>query len=349
MIRTWLAAATAALLVTGAASADSISPTSFETTIGIGETASLTKTVTVDAGRPDTAKVDIFFLADETGSMGGEIADVKAAAAAILGDTAGLGDVAWGVGGYRDYGDSWVYREISDLTTSSTDTQTAINTWVHGGGGDGPEANLTALTGVANDTTWRTGSKRIVVWFGDYYGHDPSGTATEASTIAALQAKGITVHALSAGSNFLLYGQTENIVNATGGTLANLGTGEDEVTASILAAIDTSFAEYSTVQLEVAGDSSCVDVGWTPSGGYTGDFSRAATETYEFDVTFTGAAAGTCEFEINALVDGGIVAVEKDKITVTSGTPVIPVPASLPLLLGAFGVAGLITRRKRAA
>ncbi len=333
-------------LSVGAASADSIDPLTYSDTLALGESVTIQKTVTVSAGSPTSALVDIVFLADETGSMGGEIADVRNAAASILSSTAGLGDVTWGVGGYRDTSDSFTYRELTDLTSTQADVQTAINTWSASGGGDFPEANLYGLEQVATGIDWRAGSTRIVVWFGDAPGHDPSMGVTQADAIAALTGENITVHALDAGS-LDSTGQATAITAATGGTLGNLGAGTGAVTASILAAIDATFASYSTVSLGVTAGADCVSVSTDPTS-YNGDFTRENSHDFTFDVTFTGTSVGSCDFGINALVDGGIVATEKDSFVVTGGGPApVPLPASLPLLLGALLGSGAFLRRRK--
>ena len=144
-MRSGICGVIALLAIFGLASnamADSISPDTYSDTLGIGESVTITKTVTVTDAPPTSAKVDVFFLADETGSMWDEIGAVQTSASTILSNTAGLGDVAFGVGGYRDLGDAWVYRQIQDFTTNQATAQTGINTWTAGGGGDGPEANL---------------------------------------------------------------------------------------------------------------------------------------------------------------------------------------------------------------
>lgn len=341
-----LGTASALMLSLGVAYADSIDPDSYSDVLEVGESVTIDKTVTISAGRPDTAKVDIFFLADETGSMAGEIADVEAAAAAILAGTASLGDVTWGVGGYRDIFDAYVYDEKTDLTAVQADVQTAINSWAASGGGDFAEANLAALEDVATDTMWRDDSTRIIVWFGDAPGHDPRDGSTEVSALAALAAEGVIVHALDAGS-LDSTGQATRIADATGGTYGSLGVGTDDVTAAIIAAIDSSFAEYSTVSLDVGPGADCVDVEIAPAS-IVGDYDRSVERTFEFDVTFTGTSPGGCSFDINALVDGGFVAAESDSFKVTDGGPApIPLPASFPLLLGALFAGRFISSRRK--
>ena len=95
---------------------DTVDPSSYATSLKPGQSVTITKTVTISAGTPTSAKVDVFFLADTTGSMGSALANVKAGAAAIMTSTAGLGDVAYGVGEYKDVGDVFVYRLNQDIT-----------------------------------------------------------------------------------------------------------------------------------------------------------------------------------------------------------------------------------------
>ena len=124
------------LLIPVNALADTVVPSNYATSLNGGKSVTITKTVTISAGSPTTAKVDVFFLADTTGSMGGTLANVQAGAAAIMSGTAGLGDVAYGVGEYKDEGDIFTYRLNQNITTNTTDVQTGINAWAASGGGD---------------------------------------------------------------------------------------------------------------------------------------------------------------------------------------------------------------------
>ena len=202
--------------------ADGISPTSVSATLGVGESTTVHKTVTISEGRPTSSQVDVFFLADTTGSMGGNISAVSTAASSILASASSLGDVAFGVGEYKDQpstsGDPYAYRLNTNITTSTSAVTTGIGMWSASGGGDYPEANLYGLTQMANTSAWRAGSARIAVWFGDASGHDPSGGATLASTIAALTAQGIEVLAIDLGG-LNDTGQATAITGDTGGTL----------------------------------------------------------------------------------------------------------------------------------
>ena len=134
----------ALLMLPMAAMADSITPADYSATLAVGESVTITKTVTITP-EVTSALVDVFFLTDSTGSMGGLINSVKTSASAILAATSGLGDVAYGVGEYRDVGDAFVYRTNTAITDNTVAVQTGINAWFASGGGDLPEANLYAL------------------------------------------------------------------------------------------------------------------------------------------------------------------------------------------------------------
>ena len=106
------------VMTSGVALADSITPTSVTADLAIGESLIVAKTVIVTEEPPTSAPVDVFFLTDSTGSMGPQIAAVKASASTILADTAGLGDLQWGAGEYRDIFDAFTYRTNQDLTSN---------------------------------------------------------------------------------------------------------------------------------------------------------------------------------------------------------------------------------------
>lgn len=342
-----IAVGTAALAVASlSAKADTLSPSSFSATLGAGGSATVNKTVTVQAGTPTSSLVDVFFLADTTGSMSGSITSVRTSASTIVASTSGLGDVQYGVGEYKDVGDAFVYRLNQDLTASLPAIQGGINAWVAGGGGDLPEANLFGLKQVADTTSWRPGSARIVAWFGDAPGHDPSSGVTEADATAALVSNGVSVEAIDVGA-LDSTGQATRITAATGGHLHS-GIASADVANEIIDAITHAFDTYATVSL----DTSEVPLGLAAvlaPGAYVGAFDRSVDRDFGFGLTFVNGslAPGTYTFNVYATVDGGRVATETDTITVP-GTGVPDGGSSLALLgLGLAGLAGI--RRKLAA
>lgn len=178
----------------------------------LGECDTVRETITVTI--PPSAAVapaDIYFLADNTGSMTPAISAVQSGASAIFAALSAMPGLQFGVGEYRDFenaGDqSLAFQNLQSITASQAAVTAALNTWTASGGGDGPEAQLYGLDQVAGSPAinWRPGVKHIVVWFGDAPGHDPICTAasglgyaiTEASVTSKLVAGQITVLALA--------------------------------------------------------------------------------------------------------------------------------------------------------
>jgi hypothetical protein len=210
--RAAVVALTAALLAApGVAFAASpgVDPQSVDLTLSPGDSKAITKTVTTPKVLP---KPDIYFLADTTGSMGGSIANVSANSNSIMSAVnAATTDAQFGAGDYKDFPyDSPVFRNDQSITGAVADVTTAINSWSAGGGSDGPEGNLYALHKAITSAGFRSGSSKIIVWFGDAPGHDPVCSAisgeptdvTEASVTSELKAAGIKVIAISVTSGF---------------------------------------------------------------------------------------------------------------------------------------------------
>jgi hypothetical protein len=131
-----------ALLAAGPALADSLTPSTVTGSIGLGGTFSINdKLGIITAGTPTTAQADVLFVVDTTGSMGPAIADVDAALSGTVSALSGLGSIATGAAQYRDAANSggpFNYMLNQDITTNSALTQTAINGFTAGGGGDDP-------------------------------------------------------------------------------------------------------------------------------------------------------------------------------------------------------------------
>lgn len=254
-----------------------VDPQVVDLTLAPGQSSTVKKTVTAPAVLP---KPDIYFLSDVTGSMAGAINNVKANANSILSTVkAAASDAQFGAGQYRDFPyDSPPYATDHTITGDVDEVTGAINSWAAYGGMDLPEANLYALHRVVTDAGFRSGSSKIVVWFGDAPGHDPvcpaltgeSAAVTEASVTAELKAAGIKVIAVSVTSGFLgldgdpvpysvdyldacgapggSAGQASRITEATGGTFFN-NVDPSEVSAKILeglTALDSTISAMTT-------------------------------------------------------------------------------------------------------
>ncbi len=108
--------------------------------------------------RPQLTVADVFFLIDRTGSMDGEIDNIKAnLQATIVPQIArAIDDVQFGVATYADfpvgvYGDRTdiPFSLVSPVDRSVSNVQGALDSVTAGGGGDNPEALVEALYQVA--------------------------------------------------------------------------------------------------------------------------------------------------------------------------------------------------------
>lgn len=320
--------------------ADTIDPVTYTDTIGVGESVTIDKTVVIEAAGTSTAIMDVMFLMDTTGSMGNTIAGAKSAASTILSNLAGFGDLQSGVAAFDDPVPTNTI--VTALTANDAAVQAGLNSLSAGGGGDYPERGLQGLTIVANDTSWRPGSNRFIVMFGDASEKVPS---LEASTLAVLQAENITLIGIDVSTCPGCFGLTftqayDALAEATGGDVFSSGTSGSALTTTIQNAVTSTFATYSNVCLDASGAPTGVSV--STSGCHSGSFDRSVDNTFNFTVTFTGDDAGVYDFPIHATVDGGIVATELDSITVA-----VPEPG-ITMLLG-MGLLGLAIRRRRFA
>lgn len=135
-------------------------------------------------GEGETGKVDIVFLFDSTGSMGGEIDAMKARANDFASDLAAAGmDARLGLIEYRDNGEtlsdgsSTSPAIIVNLTSDVATFQAGVNGLVAGGGGDWEECGLEAYE-LALTMGLRSDARRIFIQITDapvHYAGDGSG------------------------------------------------------------------------------------------------------------------------------------------------------------------------------
>ena len=241
-------------------------------------------------------KPDVVFLADTTGSMGGAIDNVKASVASIMGTVRTTQPLAqFGAADYKDFscGDDVPYTLGSAVTSDTAAVQTAINAWLVTSpfsGCDTPEAQLNALYRLATDSNvgWRADSSRIIAWFGDAPGHDPSGGHSLADVTAALTAApGTRIVAVSVnGGGLDATGQATALVNATHGTYQQ-GVSNDQVAAAI-----TSGLQNLPVTLKPS--TSCDQEGVTLSLGAQVPANPVSSgASVRFDGAVAHVAAGT--------------------------------------------------------
>jgi hypothetical protein len=178
------------LLMSPGARADSIAPTSFSADLGVGDSATVRKTVVI-SDAPTSALIDIVFLIDTSGSMGGAIAGAKTAASNILTGLAALGDVASGTGYYSEPGSDGAFRPLTTSLATGIQNINDITLGLGGGGGDFPEEGYHGTRTAALNQAWRPASNRFIVALGDATFKDSDGS-NEANTLTALNDNNIT-------------------------------------------------------------------------------------------------------------------------------------------------------------
>jgi len=243
-----VAFAAAALAGAAIAANPGVDPQTVSNTVNPGDSFNVAKTVHTPVIPPDP---DIVFLADSTGSMGPAIANVQANATSIMNTingTPSVGTPEFGAAEYKDFfecpSDPFAFNLDQAVTSNIPAVQTGINAWSAGGGCDTPEQQLNALFELATNPAvgFRTlgTSTRVVVWFGDSSGHDPSNGHSLAAVIAALQAAQIRVIAVPvstpSGDGLDASGQASQITSQTGGVLVG-STNPADVSNAILAGL----------------------------------------------------------------------------------------------------------------
>ncbi len=298
-----LVAITAALVLlaaTAAVAAPGVTPSSVDTTLPPDGSTVVRKTVETATISP---RPDIMFLADTTGSMGSAIANVKSQINNIISQVRAAQPDAWfGAAQYKDVGDVFVYNLDSAITDNTTTIANAVNTWSALGGGDTPEAQISALYHLATDEIvgWRTGSSHIIVQFGDAPGHDPSEghTLAQVSTLLTgslnVRYLGIDVGALDST------GQASALASATGGLVLPAS---GDVSGAILEGLQSLPATVTPTTDPDTCDPG-IEISWAPPSrtvpsGDTTTFS----ETIAVSSDATPGTTLTCE--VTFLVNGG--------------------------------------------
>lgn len=344
------------LAISGAALAADwvLEPTSFTTTLGGDVTVDTDElTLTIPAGAVVPA-ADIYLLADTTGSMGGPLTDVKWHAEDIVDDLYGIAGVTVriGVGNYKDFpSDTYAFdHQLAPAGVADTLlVQAAIESWYASGGWDGSEAQLFALDRLANDIDpaggeigWADDAEKIIVWFGDWPGHDAICAAisgltydiTEATATADLVEGGFHVIAFSTTSGYGLdydpnysdydyytycgdgtgtAGQGTRITTATGGAYLE-DVESDELAAAIIDLVTDAVGEIDDVDIEASAELTgyVTDIEDTTPGLCVGiDTSEETTCT--FDVTFEAECAEEAMVvtgTLTATADGAAVATQ---------------------------------------
>ncbi len=321
---------------------DQIVPTSFATSLRVGESVTVTKTVT--SVQFAAIPLDVFFLLDTTGSMRTQLDGLKDDFARMISEISGMGsNVFFGVGNYKDCvwgpGDcpsgtlDLAYTLTQDLTSDLDAVRSALDGLSASGGGDPFEANLYALKQVADTTSWRD-SRRFLIWAGDDPGYDPRQGVTLEAARNALQDARLHSVALDVGGglgDFLEQASylSEYFLDASD---------SDPYTQGIL----NDLIDRYVLTMDAVGLGPGLDVAFTPKE-FWGSSGRGPNGEFAFDVTYTGVTPGTYSFELVTKLDNADKAMVAREInTITVGG--VPEPATYALCGSALALLALLRR-----
>jgi len=152
-----------------------------------------------------TKRVEVVFVLDTTGSMGGLIAAAKEkiwSIASTLAQAKQAPEISMGLVAYRDRGDAYV-TQVVDLNKDLDSMYAKLMQFRADGGGDSPESVNQALDDAINRISWSQdpSTYRVVFLVGDAPPHmDYQDDVKFPTTVAAAAAKGIVVNTIQCGN-----------------------------------------------------------------------------------------------------------------------------------------------------
>jgi len=189
----------------------------------------------------NSAKLDLVFCLDITGSMWDDIDAVKDAAENIVNQiSVGVSDYRVAIVGYRDFGDTPMFEDYS-FSSNKSSIITNINALSVTGGGDTPEAVYEALIRAINNENnctggWRDGVAKIIILMGDAPPHEENDGAnyqyTLSDVIAAAEAVDpAIVYSIVVGDDATTNTKFGALSTGTGGSKFTAETADDVVEA----------------------------------------------------------------------------------------------------------------------
>lgn len=159
---------------------------------------------TIDPLTNERPQVEVVFVLDTTGSMGGLIQAAKEkiwSIASTMASAQPAPDIKMGLVAYRDRGDAYVTRVI-DLSSDLDSMYATLMDIQADGGGDGPESVNQALYDSIHKMSWSQGSEvyKVVFLVGDAPPHmDYQDDVRYPDTVAVALDRGIVINAIQCG------------------------------------------------------------------------------------------------------------------------------------------------------
>ena len=137
-----------------------------------------------------TTGTDVVFVLDTTGSMRPYIDQMKTF---IRNYSSKIKEINGRVGlvVYRDAGDEYTAKKLSDLQSDTTDLLAKLDSVSVDGGGDTPEAALHASMVAMNEMKWQKGATKAIILLTDAGYHEPD--KVDGSTVAAVAKRSLEI------------------------------------------------------------------------------------------------------------------------------------------------------------
>ncbi len=194
-------------------------------------------------------RVEVVFVLDTTGSMGGLIQSAKEkiwSIATTLASAQPAPEIRMGLVAYRDRGDAYV-TQVVDLSDDLDSLYARLMDFQAGGGGDGPESVNQALYDAVHKISWSQdpNAYQVVFLVGDAPPHmDYPNDVQYPETLAAALKRGILVNAIQCGRNTRTTREWEQIAQLGNGRYFRVEQAGSAV--AIATPFDKKLAELST-------------------------------------------------------------------------------------------------------
>lgn len=173
-------------------------------------------------------KIEVVFVLDTTGSMGGLIEAAKEniwSIANTMVSAQSAPDISIGLVAYRDRGDDYV-TQVVDLSSDLDSVYATLMDFKAGGGGDGPESVNAALYDSVHNISWSDDpdTYKVVFLLGDAPPHmDYPNEVTFPDTLKIASARGIVVNSIQCGDAAYTTKPWQQIAQLAGGKYFQVG------------------------------------------------------------------------------------------------------------------------------
>lgn len=205
--------------------------------------------VVATKNQPDQKpKVEVVFVLDTTGSMGGLIQAAKEkiwSIATTMASAQPAPEIKMGLVAYRDRGDAYVTRVV-DLSGDLDSMYATLMDFQADGGGDGPESVNQALYDAVHAISWSQDphAYKVVFLVGDAPPHmDYQDDIKYPHTAATARKKGIVINAIQCGEHDQTHKEWRRVVQLGQGRYFQVGQAGNAV--AIATPYDAKLAELS--------------------------------------------------------------------------------------------------------